>query len=74
MNVYEAICKRRTIRRFKQTPLPQETLEKLINAARLAPSAGNLQPNEYIVVDKPDLVDRVFSTLRWAATSSSIKN
>ncbi len=66
MNVYEAICKRRTVRRFKQDPLPREVLDKLIDAARLAPSAANLQPSEYIAVTKPGLVDRVFSTLSWA--------
>lgn len=66
MNVYEAICKRRTVRRFSQEPIPLEILDKLINAARLAPSAANLQPNEYIVVTEPDLLNQVFSTLRWA--------
>ncbi len=66
MKVYEAICKRRTIRRFRQEPIPKGILEKLIKAARLAPSAANLQPGEYIVVDEPSLVEQVFSTLRWA--------
>ncbi len=66
MNVYEAICKRRTVRRFSQEPISPEILDKLINAARLAPSAANLQPGEYIVVTEPDLVNQVFSTLRWA--------
>ncbi len=66
MNVYEAIRKRRTVRRFRQEPIPREILEKLINAARLAPSAANLQPSEYIMVDEPGLVDQIFSTLRWA--------
>ncbi len=66
MKVYEAICKRRTIRRFSQEPVPKEILEKLIKAARLAPSAANLQPGEYIVVDEPGLVEQVFKTLRWA--------
>ncbi|MCD5397554.1 nitroreductase family protein [candidate division NPL-UPA2 bacterium] len=66
MNVYEAILKRRTIRRFSQKPIPPEILDKLINAARLAPSAANLQPSEYIVVDEPGPVSQVFSTLHWA--------
>lgn len=66
MKVYEAICKRRTIRRFRQEPIPKGILEKLIKAARLAPSAANLQPGEYIVVDESSLVEQVFSTLRWA--------
>lgn len=66
MNVYEAAVKRRTIRRFLQKPIPMEMLVKILNAARLAPSAGNLQPCEYVLVTEKDLLDSVFSTLRWA--------
>ena len=66
MNIYEATIKRRTIRRFKQKPILFETLKKLVNAGRLAPSSANLQPIEYIVIDEKDLVERVFGTLKWA--------
>lgn len=66
MNVYEATIKRRTIRRFKQKPIPFETLKKLVNAGRLAPSSANLQPIEHIVIDSSDLVEKVFETLKWA--------
>lgn len=66
MTVYEATKKRRTIRRFKQTPIPFEILKKIVNAGRLAPSSANLQPVEYFVVDKPDLIEKVFETLKWA--------
>jgi nitroreductase len=67
MDIYNLILKRRTIRRFAQTPVPRPVLEKLVNAARLAPSAANLQPCEYVVVDENPLVEKVFETLRWAA-------
>jgi len=66
MDVYEAIIGRRTIRRFKQQPVSREFLRKLVNAARLAPSAQNLQPCEYVIVDHPRLLGDVFSTLGWA--------
>ncbi|MCD6317711.1 nitroreductase family protein [Candidatus Aerophobetes bacterium] len=66
MGIYETIVKRRTIRRFKQEKVPYEILQKCINAARLAPSAANLQPCEYLVVDREDLLDQVFATLSWA--------
>ena len=66
MNIYEATIKRRTIRRFKQKPIPFETLKKLVNAGRLAPSSANLQPIEYIVIDGSDHVEKVFETLKWA--------
>lgn len=64
--VYKTILKRRTIRRFQQKQVPFKLLEKLVNAARFAPSGGNLQPCEYIIVDQKDLLEKVFSTLKWA--------
>ena len=67
MNPYETIIRRRSIRRFKDMPVPYEILEKCVNAARLAPSAANLQPLEYIVVDEEQLLDKVFDTLKWAS-------
>lgn len=67
MDVYDIVLKRRSVRRFKQKPIPLDTLEKLVNAARVAPSAANLQPLKYIIVKKKDLVKEVFTTLKWAA-------
>ncbi len=66
MNVYELILKRRTIRRFKPDPIPDELMNKLVNAGRLAPSGANLQPLEFIIVTRSDLVSSVFTTLKWA--------
>ncbi len=66
MQVYEAVTKRRSIRRFKQDPIPLETLSKLVDAARLAPSAANMQPLRFIVVVNPDLCKGIFPALRWA--------
>jgi len=66
MDVYEATIKRRTIRRFKQKPIPFEILKKIVDAGRLAPSSANLQPVEYIVIDTTALVEKVFETLKWA--------
>jgi nitroreductase len=62
----ELIQKRRTIRRFLQKPIPLKQLENFVDAARLAPSAANLQPLEYIIVHQPELLKRVFGTLKWA--------
>jgi nitroreductase len=66
MQVIEAIRKRRSIRRFEQKPIPLETLKKLVDAARVAPSAANLQPLHYILVVNADLRKRIFLTLKWA--------
>ncbi|MGB9714515.1 MAG: nitroreductase family protein, partial [Candidatus Bathyarchaeales archaeon] len=50
MDVFEAIKGRRSIRAFQNRDIPQETVDKLIDAARWAPSAGNIQPWEFIIV------------------------
>jgi nitroreductase len=65
-SVYRTILKRRTIRRFKQTPIPRVILKKLVNAARLAPSAANLQPLEYLVIDSSEICGNLFPYLKWA--------
>lgn len=50
MNIFEAIRKRRSIRKFKPTPLSEQQIERLIEAARLAPSGCNVQPWRFIIV------------------------
>lgn len=66
MNIYQAILSRRTIRKFKQDKINRDILEKLINAARFAPSAANLQPLKYMIVDENEKVAQVFENVRWA--------
>ncbi|MFC2018816.1 nitroreductase family protein [Chloroflexota bacterium] len=44
---------RRSIRRFKPDPIPNEYLEKMIEAARWAPSGANAQPWEFIIIKDP---------------------
>ena len=66
MSTYEIALKRRSIRRFKNITIPYEILEKCVNAARLAPAAGNRQPLEYIIVDDEQLLPRIFDMLKWA--------
>ena len=64
---YDLIAGRRTIRSFKPEPVPGELLERLVDTGRLAPSAANLQPLEFIVVDEAGLKAETFSCLKWAA-------
>jgi nitroreductase len=65
--VYDLAVERRTIRRFKPEPVSRELLERLVNAARLAPSAANVQPLEFIIVDDARTKAEVFPALKWAA-------
>ena len=50
MNTLEAIEARRSIRKFKSDPIERETIERLLEAAVLAPSAKNSQPWRFTVV------------------------
>jgi len=50
MEVFEAIRNRRSIRKYKQDPVPEAKLRNILEAARQAPSAGNRQPWRFIVV------------------------
>ena len=59
MDIFEAIKKRRSIRAFKNIDVSDEIVEKLIDAARWAPSAGNIQPWEFIVVRNLDAKRRL---------------
>jgi nitroreductase len=50
MDVLEAIRSRRSIRKFRPEPIPDEKLKVILEAGRLAPSAGNRQPWFFVVV------------------------
>jgi nitroreductase len=49
----ETIASRRSIRKFKEKDISDETIRVLLEAARLAPSGSNLQPWRFVVVKSP---------------------
>lgn len=53
MNVYDAIRARKSVRAFAERDVPEDTLGRLLEAARLAPSASNRQEWRFIVVRDP---------------------
>lgn len=55
----QAILARRSIRRFTPTLVPEGLIEKLLSAAMAAPSAGNQQPWQFVVVSERRTLDRV---------------
>ena len=63
MNVYEAVAKRRAIRRFKDKPVSYDILEKCVDAGRLAPSGRNHQVCEYIVINDADVLPKIFDNI-----------
>jgi nitroreductase len=54
MDVFEAIRGRRSVRAFKKGGISDESVTNLIDAAMWAPSAGNIQPWEFVIVRKPE--------------------
>ena len=50
MELKEAIKQRRSVRDYKDIPVPEDKLLKVLEAARLAPSGSNRQPWKFVVV------------------------
>ncbi len=59
MEVLEAIRARRSVRSYTPEPVPDEVLLRLLEAARLAPSASNIQPWRFVVVRSREKRERI---------------
>jgi nitroreductase len=55
MDIYEAIRTRRSVRAYRADGLDEEALDRIMAAARQAPSAGNRQPVRFYVVQDPEI-------------------
>ena len=75
MELEKVILERRSIRKFLDKPVEREKINACLEAARLAPSACNSQPWEFIVVDDPTVKEMfckeafsgVYKMSAWAA-------
>jgi F420 biosynthesis protein FbiB-like protein len=70
METRDAIADRRSIRRFKDAPIPEDALEAILLAATQAPSGKNKQPWRFVVV-KRDKRDEMLQTMREGLAVSS---
>ena len=59
LTVMEAIQQRRSIRKFKPDPVPDELITQMLEAARLAPSGTNRQPWRFQVIKDQDLKEKM---------------
>ena len=59
MDFMEISRKRKTVRRFSQTPVEQEKLEKILEAGRWSPTAVNLQPQRILILNTPESLAKV---------------
>jgi nitroreductase len=62
MDVYTAIATRKSVRAFQDREVPEELLLRLLEAARLAPSACNFQEWRFVVVRNPETRKRLATT------------
>jgi nitroreductase len=59
MECLEAIEGRRSIRKFKDSSIGKEVIKVLLKAAQMAPSAGNLQARDFIVVSEKRIKEQL---------------
>jgi len=55
LDVFEAIKNRKSVRAYSDEKVSEEDVKRLIDAARLAPSAGNIQPWEFVIVKNMEM-------------------
>ncbi len=67
MDILEAIRTRRSIRKYTADPVSEADLRELLEAAMSAPSAGNEQPWEFIVIDDRETLDAIPAFHPYAA-------
>ncbi len=67
MEVLHAIHTRRSIRQFKKTPVSDEVIEEVIAAGMMAPSGGNAQPWQFLVLRDAKLLATIGSKCIYAA-------
>ena len=64
MDVYEAIARRKSVRKFKDEEVSEEVVSRLLEAARLAPSASNRQEWRFVVVREPAMRSQLIEAAR----------
>lgn len=72
MDALEAIQSRRSIRIYTGEPIPTGDLEKIIDAGRLAPTGGNLQPWDFVVVTNPEMIAHFTIGAEWVSKAAAI--
>ncbi|MBW1711217.1 MAG: nitroreductase family protein [Deltaproteobacteria bacterium] len=66
--VEQAVLERRSVRNFKDDPVPEPFIRRVLEAGRFAPSAGNCQPWKFIVLTNKELIAKM-DEMVWASTS-----
>ena len=64
MDVMQAITERRSVRKYKTDPVPEEYLRTVFEAARWAPSWANTQCWRFVLVTRPETKEEIAQALR----------
>jgi nitroreductase len=75
MEFYDLIKKRKSVRRYRPDPIPDEVLNRILEAGRIAPSAKNIQPWRFIIVKNPEIKKKIAKASRdqlWIADADII--
>ena len=63
MDAIDGILTRRSIRKYTKKSIPDEVIKELLEAGVSAPSAGNQQPWQFIVIDNREVLDEASQVL-----------
>ena len=69
LSIFDVIHKRRSVRSYTSKPVPEEHITKILDAARMAPTAGNQQPWKFLVVRDRNKIDELMN----ACITTSVK-
>ncbi len=75
MEFFDVILKRRSVRAYQQIEIPEDVFFRILESARLAPSASNLQPWKFIIIKDEEHkkeVARICKERMWIAGASVI--
>ena len=65
MDALEVLSKRHSVRKFADTPVARESVEKMVDCARFAATAMGIQPWEFVIVTDINLRKRLADTLEF---------
>ena len=80
MDFIELVKKRRSVRKYLDTPIQREKIDLCVEVARLAPSAQNTQPWRFIIIDDREILKRfserafsgIYKATRFASEAPAI--
>ncbi len=66
MDLFEALLERRSIRKYTNSEIPAEMIEKMLKTAMYAPSAMNLQPWHFVILNNKESILNAFKAIQHA--------